>query len=148
MPHPSRPCSAPERAGLTLLEVAVVLGALALLAALTAPSVARQRDRLSVAGAAADLAALLATARDQAIAEMQPVAVRLDAEGATLHRGGDSLRRVDLVAEHRVTLASSRDSLAYGLGGMGVGASNLSVIVRRGRAAETVFVSRLGRVRW
>ena len=136
------------RSGLTLLEVTVVVALLVALAAITAPSVARQRDRLAVAAATADLAALLATGRDRAIAESRPFAVRLDAAGATLHAGTDSLHRLDLAAAHRVTLAATRDSLAYGLGGLGVGASNLSVVISRGRAAETLFVARLGRVRW
>ena len=136
------------RAGFTLLELTVVVGALAALAALTAPPVARQLDRLAVTAATAELAALLAGARDRAIAESRPFAVRLDGAGATLHAGPDSLRRLDLAGPHRVSLAATRDSLAYGAGGLAVGASNLSVVVRRGRAAETLFVARLGRVRW
>ena len=143
-PHPA----ARPRAGFTLLELTVVVGALAALAALTAPPVARQLDRLAVTAATAELAALLASARDRAIAESRPFAVRLDATGATLHAGAASLRRLDLAEAHRVSLAATRDSLAYGAGGLGVGASNLSVVVRRGRAAETLFVARLGRVRW
>ena len=48
---------------------------------------------------------------------------------------------------HGVTLAGSRDSLAFDVRGLGYGASNLTLVVRRGRAAETLVVSRLGRVR-
>ena len=46
-----------------------------------------------------------------------------------------------------VTLASSRDSLAYSATGLGYGVTNASLVVRRGLAAETVSVSRTGRVR-
>ena len=48
---------------------------------------------------------------------------------------------------HGVTLASSRDSLAFDVRGLGYGAANLTLVARRGRAAETLVVSRLGRVR-
>jgi len=37
--------------------------------------------------------------------------------------------------------------MAYAPNGLGYGASNLTVVLRRGSAAETIFVSRLGRVR-
>jgi hypothetical protein len=38
--------------------------------------------------------------------------------------------------------------MAFGASGLGYGAANLRVVVRRGAASETVYVSRLGRVRW
>jgi hypothetical protein len=46
-----------------------------------------------------------------------------------------------------VELRATRDSLAYDPYGMGRGASNLSIVIRKGAAVETVFVSRLGRIR-
>ena len=52
-----------------------------------------------------------------------------------------------LGSSHGVSLSSSRDSMAYAPNGLGHGASNLTVVLRRGSAAETLFVSRLGRVR-
>jgi hypothetical protein len=48
---------------------------------------------------------------------------------------------------HGVRLGGTRDSLTYDPRGLGRGAANLSIVVRRGTIAETVFVSRLGRVR-
>jgi hypothetical protein len=46
-----------------------------------------------------------------------------------------------------VALEATRDSLAYGPDGLGVGAANLRLVLRRGAAADTLSVSRLGRVR-
>jgi len=37
--------------------------------------------------------------------------------------------------------------MAYAASGLGYGASNLRVIVRRGASADTITVSRLGRVK-
>jgi hypothetical protein len=50
-------------------------------------------------------------------------------------------------ALYGVRVTASRDSMAYDARGLGYGAANLSVVVHRGRVAETVYVSRLGRVR-
>jgi hypothetical protein len=58
-----------------------------------------------------------------------------------------ALLRRDLRSVFGVRLSASRDSMAYDARGLGLGAANLSLVIRRGAAAETVFVSRLGRVR-
>jgi hypothetical protein len=50
-------------------------------------------------------------------------------------------------ALYGVRLEPSRDSMAYAPSGLGWGGANLRVVVRRGAAADTVVVSRLGRVR-
>jgi hypothetical protein len=64
-----------------------------------------------------------------------------------VHAGADTLRRLHLRARHGVRLSASRDTMAYAPPGVGHGAANLRVILTRGRAADTVVVSRLGRVR-
>jgi hypothetical protein len=46
-----------------------------------------------------------------------------------------------------VRLSTSRDSIAFDVRGLGYGAANLTLVARRGSAAETLVVSRLGRVR-
>jgi hypothetical protein len=47
-----------------------------------------------------------------------------------------------------VSLSTSRDSLAFDVRGLGYGAANLTLVARRGAAADTLVVSRLGRVRY
>jgi hypothetical protein len=75
--------------------------------------------------------------------------VLLDTAAATLlvRAGADTAMQRDLHARHGITLSATRDSMSFAPDGLGYGAANLSVISRRGSAAETVFVSRLGRAR-
>ena len=49
---------------------------------------------------------------------------------------------------HGVSLSSTRDSITFDVRGLGWGAANLTLSVRRGAAAETLTVSRLGRVKY
>jgi hypothetical protein len=84
------------------------------------------------------------------MAQRTPVSVRFDTVAATLELRvrGVVLSRAALGHAHGVALSSTRDSLAYDVRGLGYGAANLTMIARRGAAAESLVVSRLGRVRW
>jgi hypothetical protein len=62
-----------------------------------------------------------------------------------VHRGLDTLAVADFV-QRGVRLESTRDSMAYGASGLGVGAANLRIILSRGSRADTLTVSRLGRL--
>jgi prepilin-type N-terminal cleavage/methylation domain-containing protein len=137
------------RHGFTLIEQLLVLVLLALLLGLALPPVLGTRDRLAVRAAARSVRDALALAREQAVASGARAAVHFGAGEATVavHAGPDSLLRLPLGRRHGVTLQASRDSTAYLPSGLGAGAANLSVVLRRGAAAETVTVSRLGRVR-
>ncbi|MBK5189740.1 MAG: hypothetical protein JJD97_15970, partial [Gemmatimonadaceae bacterium] len=53
-----------------------------------------------------------------------------------------------LRTELGVAFAASRDTVTYGASGRGYGATNSTIVLRRGAAAETVYVARLGRARW
>jgi hypothetical protein len=78
------------------------------------------------------------------------VAVFIDTVRGTLTANADSALALhrDLATLYGVRLRASRDSTAFDARGMGAGAANLSIIVGRGRAVDTVFLSRLGRVRY
>lgn len=103
-------------------------------------------DRLAVATASQEVVDVLGTAREIALARQQLTAVHLSMPSRQLvvQSGGDTLART--VLPDGVSLLTTRDSLAYAPNGLGYGAANLRVIVARGHAADTITVSRLGRV--
>lgn len=69
--------------GFTLIEMAVVVAIIGVIAALATVTMSRSRPRASLAGAAADLQALLHGARQQALASGQDVAVLVFPNQAT-----------------------------------------------------------------
>jgi len=146
-PRSSRSSRRRARRGVTLVEQLVVLGLLGVLLALALARSLPLLDALAVETAAAEAADLLAFARDQAWASGSRVAVRIDEaqRRIVVHRGSDTLARADY-AERRIALESTRDSMAYGPDALGVGAANLRLVLERGGKADTLTVSRLGRV--
>ena len=135
--------------GYSVLEPLIVVLLTGLLLAVAVPRTVSMLDRLSVQAAAGDVAATLGTARTLAIAGRAAVAIDVDSTSGVLRvrRGGEMLFSRDIGAAHQVRVRTNRDSLAYGPLGLGLGAANLSIVVYRRAAVETVFVSRLGRIR-
>lgn len=127
----------------------MTLGLIGLLMAIVAPRLVHIIDRIAVRSAASEVGAVLGWGRDLAIAGRIPVAVHVRGSGGTLElrREGELLLERHIGSLHGVGLQQTRDSMAYDSWGLGVGAANLSIVVRRRAAVETVFVSRLGRVR-
>lgn len=136
------------RRAATLLELLVALAVLLALGGLGLTGWGHLRDRAATAAASRELATLLAGARELAVAhgtatlhlDTAARAARLLAPGAppVLHALG---------AVHGVRLAATRDSIAFDARGLGRGVANLRVVLSRGAAADTLVVSRLGRVR-
>jgi prepilin-type N-terminal cleavage/methylation domain-containing protein len=140
---------AAPRSAFTLLEIIVVLTLLSILLGMSLRRIASAADRAAVRAATREAAGIFASARTAAIYRREPVAVTIDTVMGAVSSRSDSvaLLRRDLRSAFGVRLSASRDSMAYDARGLGVGAANLSLVIRRGAAAETVFVSRLGRVR-
>lgn len=136
-------------AGFTLYEIVLVIALMLILGVLAAPRYVALRDRIAVDGAASGIVRALVDARAAAIRLGGRAAVSVDTQNASLavHVQGDTLARIPLRDLFGVALTSSRDSMAYSATGLGFGATNSSLVVRRGAAAETVSVSRTGRVR-
>lgn len=148
-PTRTRSPAPPRRAGTTLVELLVALVVVGIVAAIAIPRGARLRDGAAVRAAAIDAEQAFALARARAVDWRSAVAVRIDTGGARLEirRGRDLLLLRALGEEYGVRLSSTRDSLAYDARGLGRGAANLTLVVRRGSAAESLVVSRLGRLR-
>jgi type II secretory pathway pseudopilin PulG len=138
-----------QPSGYSVLELVIVVTVTGLAMAIAIPRGRLLLDRLAVRSAAGDVLATLSYARSMALSGGSRVAIQVDSATGTIsvRRGGDVLLSRGIAHAHGVTLGSTRDSLVYDPRGLGRGAANLSVVIRRGAARETVFVSRLGRVR-
>ena len=144
------PARAPRRrAGFTVVEIIIALAVLSVAAGLGLHGLAHLSDSTATRGAAAEVRAAFAAARALAVRRGERAAVHLDSVtgSVAVHLRTDTVLRRSLGALYRVRLSPTRDSAAYGATGVGYGGTNLRVTIRRGTAAETVVVSRLGRVR-
>ena len=139
-----------RRRGLTLVELCLVMTIVGLITTMAVRQFGLYLDRAAARAAVVEAAALVARARDEAVAQRASVSVRFDttADALELRMGGVVLSRASLGHAHGVSISANRDSLAYDLRGLGYGASNLSLVARRGSAVESLVVSRLGRLRW
>lgn len=146
--HRSRGAFA-SRSGFTLLETILVVTIIGILTGFAIPNTRRALDRIAVSNATADAVSTLELARHLAMTRGERVSVDIDSGHArlTLRAGADTIRQRDEKAIHGVRYAPSRSPVVYSPLGLGFGVSNLTLIVTRGAAAETVTVSRLGRVR-
>jgi len=106
-------------------------------------------DRVRVRGAVVEVQSLFSAARHIAIARSSQATVEVDTVAQTIYVtvGADTLRKREIGAQHGVRLSASRVRMSYSATGIGYGAANLSVSVRRNDSVDTVFVSRLGRLR-
>jgi Tfp pilus assembly protein FimT len=137
------------RPAFTIFELTITLCILSILSAIAIPRVGRLLDSIHVHGAATEVESLFSVARHLAISRGALSTVEVDPAKRAMYVsiGEDTLRRLELGTTHDVQLAATRTRMAYGPTGMGYGAANLSVVVRRNASVDTVFVSRLGRVR-
>ena len=137
------------RPAFTIFELTVTLCILSILSAIAVPRAGRLLDSIHVHGAAMEVESLFSVARHLAIARGTLATVDVDLANRSMYVSvdGDTVRRLELGTEHDVQLAATRTRMSYGPTGMGYGAANLSVVVRRNASVDTVFVSRLGRVR-
>jgi prepilin-type N-terminal cleavage/methylation domain-containing protein len=137
-------------AGTTLLELLLALAVVSILAGIAVPRGRALVDRIAARGAAGDAAEVLESARQLALSRWARATVTIDTAAGVLVLvvGPDTILRRDERRGAGVVLRASRLSATYTPMGMALGVSNLTVVAARGAAAETVTVSRLGRVRW
>jgi prepilin-type N-terminal cleavage/methylation domain-containing protein len=133
----------------TIIETTITLGIVAVLSAIVLPRASGFLDAIRVRGAVTEIEALFSTARHVAIARGAQSSLEIDpAQGMISVRvGPDTLEKRELQESEGVTLRATRTTVTYSPTGVGYGAANLTLIVARNRSEDTIYVSRLGRVR-
>jgi prepilin-type N-terminal cleavage/methylation domain-containing protein len=137
------------RHAFTIVEIIVTICILGVLSAIAIPSAGKLLDRVHVRGAVLEIESLFSGARHIAIARSAQTTVEIDTVNQAIYVsvGVDTLRKRKIGKDHGVQLSATRVRMSYSPTGMGYGAANLSVFVRRSDSADTVFLSRLGRLR-
>jgi type II secretory pathway pseudopilin PulG len=138
------------RAGHTLVELVLVMIVMTLAALMGIRQLQLLMDRLATRDAVRAASGFVTRARDEAVALHTPVSVRIDTVASSLElrsRNGP-FALAPLRSSHGVTLSTTRDSIVFDVRGLGYGAANLTLVARRGRSADTLVVSRLGRTRY
>lgn len=106
-----------DAAGVTLLELVVVVAVLATVTAFALPSIRRGSDGLQLRAGAGRLASLFREARQQAVTHRRPTRVALESSGraATLawDGTGEPLRRLELPERFRLAATAGGESLSF-----------------------------------
>lgn len=134
------------RRAFTLLEMLIVCAIIGLVFCIAAPIVQPAVDSMAVERASRDVVSAYALGRLAALTH-GGAELRLDSAGFALTAGGRVVHARDVAQRHGVRMRASPPLVRYAATGLTTGLSNGSVILARGRAADTIFVSRLGRVR-
>jgi prepilin-type N-terminal cleavage/methylation domain-containing protein len=137
--------------GFTFIELIVVACIAGLLLGFWLPRAARLVDWLETEHAVRDVTTALAVGRNGAILQSTRARItfktdtlRIDRLGAS---GWEPWWRTPGPASHGVSLTVSNPVVEFGPTGMGWGLSNTTIILRRGSQAETITLSRVGRVK-
>ncbi len=138
-----------DTGGFTLIDVTLAMAIVAILTAISFPRAGHFLDSIAVQGASSDAFAIFSSARNMAVNGATQATVDIDTARAIMSARiqGDTVLKRDLALVHEVRLSASRPSITFSASGMGYGAGNLTLVITRGRAVDSLFVSRLGRVR-
>ncbi|HWP37041.1 MAG TPA: type II secretion system protein [Gemmatimonadales bacterium] len=137
---------------MTLIELLIALTVVGALSALALPRAGTVWDRIAVDRAGIELMSFYHTARFGAIQRAVPVRIvfredSLLARFAGLEDSTFLVRRGPQA--HGVQLTGSRDEIGFYANGAAFGAANTKLVLRRGKAVDSITTSRLGRLkRW
>jgi len=141
----------PMRYGYSLIELITVVVLMVIIAAIALPPLARQLDAAAVNEAAERYLSAHHSARKLAMARGRLVRLELDTARGTaalaVRRPPAGWDTVEIRPFGTAQLETSQPVITFAPWGVGFGLSNSRIVFRRGQAAETLTVSRTGRVR-
>lgn len=139
------------RAGFSLGELVVVIAVMAVLVVLIGPRLGPAFDRIATDGAARDVTTAIAVARAAAVMQGTRARLRISFDSLRVDRaerlGWQPYARWPGPANKGVALTVSNAELVFSPLGIGWGAANTRVVLRRGSQIVTITTSRLGRVK-
>jgi prepilin-type N-terminal cleavage/methylation domain-containing protein len=137
--------------GVTLPEVVVVLVLVGILLSIAVPALTDGFDRAAVRGAGDRYAALHERARTLAVARGRLVRLEVDAARRqvtlAVRRADGAWDTLRTQALGRAAIAVTQPVVTFSPLGTGFGVSNTRLVFARGVRAETLTVSRTGRLR-
>jgi Tfp pilus assembly protein FimT len=135
--------------GTTLVEIAITLVFLGVIAAISALRIGPILERFAVRGASQDVVLALAVARAAATRRGTYVTFIADPRAGRVRvvSAGETIFDRDVASTRGVRLEVSRESVTFAPTGLGWGAANTTIVLTRGGRADTIATSRLGRVR-
>jgi prepilin-type N-terminal cleavage/methylation domain-containing protein len=139
--------------GYSLAELAIVLAVIGLVTALGLPRWRTLLDRIAVERAASEVTTAIAVARNAAVLRATHARLSIAADSLRIDEWGDRtwlpVWRWPGPEGHSVSLDVSNQTVVFGATGIGSGASNTTVVLRRGTQTAKITTSRVGRVkRW
>ncbi len=136
--------------GVTLAELLTVIVVVGLLCAVTLPPLAHSLDRIAVDETVDRFTALHETTRQLAIVRSSLAKLEIDTgrrSAALSVAAGGGWDTVDVRPLGDASVATSQPAVTFSPMGYGWGLSNTTIIARRGAVAETVTISRTGRLK-
>lgn len=138
------------RRGVTLLELLVVLIVIGVVVAAVVPPLGHALDRIAVDETMDRYAALHETTRQLAIVRSDLARIEIDTAQRTavlsVH-GAGAWDTVDTRPLGAAAISTSQNAVTFSPMGYGWGLSNATIVARRGTVAETLTVSRTGRLK-
>jgi len=140
------------RRGVTLIELVVVLAIVGVLLGLAFPRMATWLDVMAVDRAALEIVSFHHEAQFAAMLRAERVRLRFTEDSLTAAfegvRDSTFIARAG-PARHGVRLTATRPEIRFYPTGLGFGAANTKIVLRRGAAVDSLTTSRLGRLkRW